>query len=408
MVKAGSIAYALFICVLVGIFCYSLLLMSGYAKIHQTLLSNHLELIDTNVSAQNYFLGKINELEREDITIDLFENDISATGAIKPWGFYKVLATMTTLKKDTIFKAALIGERKKNDNTALYLSDSGKALFMVDNARITGDAYIPKHGIKQGYITSNAYKNVTYLKGSKIVAKANLPKAVLTDFYNSNQKIKEIDVAEIKDSIHVYNSFSNPTLRILTNIIPLDHKHLSGNIILKSKDSIFIKNNNSLEDIIIEAPKVVFERGFKGNVQVIAEKLVVLQEDAVLSYPSGIVMNKDNSTDKEIRMHPRSKVVGGVVMDVRASKKLERILTIDKEAEVIGDVYCRGKLQLKGKVTGAVYANQFYLKTDASSYDNYMMDGVINRKELPDEFIRIPLLDTKNEPTERYAIIKSI
>ncbi|EZH73945.1 hypothetical protein ATO12_13765 [Aquimarina atlantica] len=407
MIKAGSIAYAILICIVVGIFCYSLLLMSGYAKIHQGMLDAHAELVSNNESAQEYFLAKIEDIEEKRITVDVFDNGMVSSGRIKPWGFYKVLLTTSVFKKDTIKRAALIGQWQKEDALALYLSDASKPLFMVEKAKITGNVFLPKSGIKAGYITSNAYRDTKFLIGTKRNSKTSLPKIDHIDFAYDIDNARQIRLNEIKDNVVLYNGFSKQTLVIESDTIIVDNKKLSGNIVIKSKDSIYIKKNNVLEDIIIEAPKVAFESGFVGNVQVLAEKVVGLEENVVLKYPSGILMNTGNVDKREVVIGKKSKILGGVVIN-DINRGLDKIITVEEDAEVIGDIYCSGKLQLKGNVIGTVYTSNFYLRTEASAYDNYILNGTIDRKSLPDEFVRIPLFKNKSEYFKPYAIIKQI
>ncbi|MCX2762930.1 hypothetical protein [Aquimarina muelleri] len=407
MIKASSIAYAIFICVIIGVFCYSLLVMSGHAKIHQTMLFTYVELISNNTSAQEYFLGKVKELKQEDITIDLFDNGIVSLGSIKPWGFYDVLTTKSIFKKDTIIQVALIGQKRNKDTIALYLTDNNKALFMVEKAKITGDVFLPKAGIKAGYITASSYRKDNFLLGSKKNSRTKLPNMNTSVFTYEPDEAVRVTFEDITSTSMYYNSYANKTIVIEVDEITIRNKKLSGNIILESRDSIYIKKNNEFEDIIIKAPKVVFEKGFKGNVQVIAEDIVELEENVVLMYPSGIMMSEKRSNEKEVILKKDSKILGAIVVYDK-DNNVDKKITIDEKAEVVGTVFCNGKVQLKGTVFGTVYTNNFYLKTEGSIYDNYIMNGIIDRKSLPDFFIGISLFQTQVEQLETYAIIKSI
>ena len=122
MIKAGSMAYAVLICITVAIFCYAFLLISGYAKMHQTILFTYAEVIANNESVQQYALQKVPEIQEEPLDIDLFENGINSTVTIKPWGFYQVMCAQTIFKKDTIQQASLIGQYREDKKLALYLS----------------------------------------------------------------------------------------------------------------------------------------------------------------------------------------------------------------------------------------------------------------------------------------------
>jgi len=407
MIKAGSIANAILICIVVGVFCYALLMMSSYAKIHQTMLFTYTELISNNESAQQYFLQKVDAIEDQNTTVDLFDNGILSSASIKPWGLYQVLVTESIFKKDTIRQSVLIGENQEDDRLALYLTDNSKALFMVDKAKIKGNVFIPKKGIKPGYITTNAYRNTRFLSGSKSASKTKLPEIKAAIFNFENQEIDKINVGELKDTITYYQSFTENTLFIDVKEIKLQQKYLSGNIVLEAKDSIYIKKDNVLNNIIIKAPKVVFETGFNGSVQVIADQLVVLEENVILHYPSAIFIAKGRSEKKEVQLKKNSKILGAIVV-ADQHKSSDKLLTIEEDVAVIGDVFCSGKVALKGTVIGTVYTNNFYLKTEASTYDNYIMNGIIDRNSLPDNFVRISLFENSKNQERKYAIITPI
>ncbi|GGX27306.1 hypothetical protein GCM10007384_30830 [Aquimarina muelleri] len=371
------------------------------------MLFTYVELISNNTSAQEYFLGKVKELKQEDITIDLFDNGIVSLGSIKPWGFYDVLTTKSIFKKDTIIQVALIGQKRNKDTIALYLTDNNKALFMVEKAKITGDVFLPKAGIKAGYITASSYRKDNFLLGSKKNSRTKLPNMNTSVFTYEPDEAVRVTFEDITSTSMYYNSYANKTIVIEVDEITIRNKKLSGNIILESRDSIYIKKNNEFEDIIIKAPKVVFEKGFKGNVQVIAEDIVELEENVVLMYPSGIMMSEKRSNEKEVILKKDSKILGAIVVYDK-DNNVDKKITIDEKAEVVGTVFCNGKVQLKGTVFGTVYTNNFYLKTEGSIYDNYIMNGIIDRKSLPDFFIGISLFQTQVEQLETYAIIKSI
>ncbi|WAC02713.1 hypothetical protein N7U66_03315 [Lacinutrix neustonica] len=226
MLKAGSIAYAIFICIVVGIFCYSLVIMSSYSRIHQTMLLTYTELISNNESAQHYFLNHIDTLEEEDTSTDLFDNGIMSSAVVLPWGFYKVLLTASRFKNDTIRQSMLIGEKQEDNALALYLTDNSKALFMVDDAQILGNVFLPKKGIKEGYITSNAYRNTKYLSGSKSVSKSSLREINPSVFDYANQELDRMNYKELKDSVRYYQSFFEKTLVINIKEVLLQQKSL--------------------------------------------------------------------------------------------------------------------------------------------------------------------------------------
>lgn len=125
-----------------------------------------------------------------------------------------------------------------------------------------------------------------------------------------------------------------------------------------------------------------------------------------LKYPSSIYIRNDSEERIEIFLDEKSKLAGGIVLTGDSyQSSLNRLVTIEKNAIVMGDVYCYGKTQLKGKVIGTVYTDRFYLKTASSIYENYIINGEINREALPEDFIGLPLF--ANEKI-RYELIKEL
>ncbi|MNE42039.1 hypothetical protein D3C80_1361450 [compost metagenome] len=219
-----------------------------------------------------------------------------------------------------------------------------------------------------------------------------------------SERIRLLDLEKTKDSLY-YNSFLNITKEItinqnLSNII------FKGNFILRSEDSIRVKKNTVLEDIILIAPKITFEEGFKGTVQAFATKGIELEEKVTLNYPSVICVYNEGTEESKIKIKKECTIAGAVVL---FGNKIDLIdkhsIEIDEEGLLFGDLYCTGKLMIKSNVYGSVYTNRFFLKTGSTSYDNLISDIEINTTKRPDYFISIPLFNTK---ITNYGVIKKV
>ena len=138
-----------------------------------------------------------------------------------------------------------------------------------------------------------------------------------------------------------------------------------------------------------------------------ATKGVHIDREVELHYPSSIYINNDDDENTlQVYIGTNSILAGGIVLTGDSYRSsLNRLVTIDESAKVIGDVYCYGKTQLKGKVIGTVYTERFYLKTAASIYENYIVNGEVNKPALPEEFIGLPLFITENS---NYELIKEL
>lgn len=406
MIRAGAMAYAILICVFLGIFLSGLLLLQSSSRFVQDRSLIASELLSTNRSATDFFLTEFGNNSRDDAPIDVLNNKIYSSGKLKNWGFYKIGVVSSYFKKDTLSKVYLLGEKRKTEVLALYLTDYSKSLNMVGMAKITGDAKLPRAGIKRGNVFNSDRRSPVIHDGNRLLSGNKLPRIEENIFFEDIQDEIPLDALDV-DKVF-YNDFSKGTIRITHSGGAIIDRKLKGNIILKSNDSIFVKNNNVFEDIVIEAPTVVFEKGFKGNVQVYASSKVLIQEDCTFSYPSSVYLDKDSDQLTEIFVGRNSTIIGGVVLTGDLYRNsLQRLLTIEENAKVVGDVYCYGKTQLKGDVIGTVYTDRFFLKTTSSIYENYIHNGTINSRELPDYFVRLPFYEGI-EDYINYDIIKEL
>ncbi|UBZ13989.1 hypothetical protein LDL77_19175 [Flagellimonas marinaquae] len=405
MIRASSIYYAILICVVVGICCSALLLISQYSNLFALQMEMRTELLANNRSAINYFLAKGPTSIGDSDDIDLFDNGIVSRATTHPWGLYHVLQVRSTLKQDTVSRSVLIGQKYKK-RPALYLADSEKPLQMVGKAKIIGDAYVPQKGIKKGYITSQSFSSFTFLEGAQWHATHKLPKPKAGFVVPARLTDTVAFVEELKKGEKVYNAFGNAPLYLNLRENELLGRELEGKVVLKARDSIFIHRDNRLEDIVIHAPIVVFQKGFVGSVQVTASQKIILQEGAVLEYPSSLYLNFEESEESLIYLESGSKVLGKVALvgTVGGKPGINRI-TIGKDAEVIGEVYCEGSTALKGQVIGSLFTHDFYLKTEASSYENYIEDGRVDQKALDPGFLGTMIDDNI---IGSYGIIKKL
>ena len=79
-------------------------------------------------------------------------------------------------------------------------------------------------------------------------------------------------------------------------------------------------------------------------------------------------------------------------------------MRIEDRVAVKGQVYCEGSLDLRGEVKGSVLTHLFSVKTAAAVNDHFIMDGNIDRPNLPAAFVG-PIISADNK---KYAIAKWI
>ncbi|NQY07264.1 MAG: hypothetical protein HRT68_14000, partial [Flavobacteriaceae bacterium] len=312
MLKAGAMAYAIIISLVLGLFLGMFLLLQSNSRLLQERSFIAGELLTTHSSATDYFLKDFGtNLNNSSKAIDVLSNGIYSTGKMKNWGVYKVGIVSTFFKNDSITKAYLLGEKQVDDNLALYLTDYDKPLNMVGLATIKGDAKLPRSGIKRGNISNVGKRAPVLLDGTRLVSSKTLPRLKEEVFFEEQTIDKKI--AEFSEQKTVTNPFTKTTLKIDSTGRPvISNMTLEGNIVLKSLDTLIIKNSNTIENIVIDAPVVIFEEGFSGNAQVYASKRIELRKNSVLKYPSSLFIDGDEDELMEINIGENSQVLGGV------------------------------------------------------------------------------------------------
>ena len=134
MIKANSLLYAVYVCLLVSILCGALLYFSSLYNMLNTFYNTREEMYIQNQSAMNYGLSQ-GDTEN---TILNDENGIVSSAEIKSYGLLNVIIVKSIFKKDTIASAQLIGHYA-SDQTALYLTNFSNGLSYAGNVTLIGD-----------------------------------------------------------------------------------------------------------------------------------------------------------------------------------------------------------------------------------------------------------------------------
>jgi len=402
MVKAHSLLYAIYICLIVSIICGALLYFSNLYNQLNLYYNLQEELYLQNQSALNFALGNKllpAEIEKEE------NSGIESAYETKAYGLLTLILTKSFVSNDTVTSVHFAGAQQKDKN-AIFLTNLSKSLFYSGKVKITGNSQLPSTFIETSYINSDL--NLLANEGKITVSEPQLPKIkedLKKVFYGLDSERKKLnDIEKTKDSLY-YNSFFNATKEITVNST-LSNLIFKGNFILRSEDSIRIKKNTVLEDVILIAPKITFEEGFKGTVQAFATKGIELEEKVILNYPSAICVYNESPEESKIKIKKGCQITGAIILFGNAINDIDKnTIEIDEEGHVLGDIYCAGKLMTLSNVFGSIYTNRFFLKTGSSVYENLISNIEINAVKRPDYYISIPLFETK---TTNYGVIKKV
>lgn len=406
MIKANSLLYAIYICLIVSIICGALLYFANLYSQLNLYYNLQEELYIQNQSLVNYALGS-KLVQEEPLTEE--NSGIIGSYQSKQFGLLKLVLAQSSIRKDTVSSAYFVGNYN-NGNEVVYMSNFSQKLSFSGKVKIIGDVQIPTNYIDPSYVF-NQLNQLTH-DGKITISQMQLPiinsnfKKVFENIKAEKTSLKEIE--EAKDSIF-FNSFFNQTKEVYVSNPVVSNKIFKGNFVLRSKDSLRIKKSAILEDVILIAPKITIEEGFVGNIQIFATKGIELEQNVTLRYPSVVCVYNEGKNDDEIgkiKIKKECKVTGAVVLFGNSIDRIEQnTIEIDEKCSLMGNIYCSGKLMLKSNLIGSIYTNRFFYKTNSSIHDNLIVNIEIDVKKLPDYFISIPLFETEKTA---YGILKKV
>ena len=394
MIKANSLLYAVYVCLIVSILCGALLY---YSSLYNMLNQYYNSREDLYVQNQSAFTYALCNGDTENSVVDE-DTGIKSDCIVKQHGLLDVVIVKSSLKNDTIASAHFTGPYA-NNKTAVFLSNFSNDLSYSGNVRLIGDKHMPSKFIEEKFL--NNYQNNLTSIGTITLSNTGLPEInpdfnKVFDESNSKRFLLE-NVSRSNDSIY-FNSFLNSTIDIEVSGTTLSNTIIKGNFILHAKDSLIIANTAVLEDVIVKAPIVKIAKGFKGNLQVFSSKKIEVDENVQLSYPSVLCLNNPSSKESTITINNNSSVYGAIVLFGSPLMNVDQNrIILNEKTLLVGDIYCTGELMLNGKVYGAVYTNRFFSKTKSSTYENCIINAEIDITKRPNYFISVPLFKDKKE-----------
>ncbi len=405
MVRAASLLYAIFISLLVSVLCAGITLLFSLNLNLEDYFEIRKRLLDHNKSGIAYAMANYRSMDKEeDLILFPEEKHIRTLVKTKPWGLFSMLTITTISKTDSIEKKLLIADKRNEKRPALYLRDNDATLKISGKTIIKGDIYISSHGLEKKKISGNAGVHTPEHKGAVFTSEKQMP----TSNFNALEYPDDYDLIlldEISSTAFIGDFTKKTTVIQAENI--LEDITLKGNIIIRSMDTLSIRASAQLTDIIIDAPKVIFEPDFSGNVQVFASHEIIVSSGASLEYPSALIIPSNGNHKKKIVCKKQSTVSGVVLLFGNGLlTESENSVLLQPETTIVGDIFCDGVLSLNGTVIGSVYTSSLLHKTETTQYDNLLFNGIIESQDLPEAFFQVPF--TSSFKSQEQTIIKSI
>ncbi len=379
-INSSALGYAVAFMLLIGLVTSSLLfVVSSHKRLETTFeIRNHLVL--DNLFALRYASKYI------DTGIVSYYHPTGDTSRIlvRNWGSYKVISVETRNKSQLIQKSVFTGFLPDANSPALFLVDQNNSLKINGKITFEGNVFLPERGMENGYIFNEKQEitgNYTQKKSSSFLPKINEKTLFDLDQIRHADKFNEITkdtLVSFFSKTHLYSSI-NPIY--ITN-------RLEGNIVVHSFDSIVVSEKATLDGVILVAPIVHIEKGFKGNVQVFANNRIICEENTHLLYPSSLVLHyTENTIDwGKIVVKKGSKILGGILLyrDEILDNRIE--LIVEESSICAGLIYNQGTTELKGYSFGSLYTTNFRLNTGGGQHTNHLRNTLLSRRQLPTKF----------------------
>ena len=105
-----------------------------------------------------------------------------------------------------------------------------------------------------------------------------------------------------------------------------------------------------------------------------------------LQYPSALVLSGFGRSSIYMDIASDCNIAGSVLLFTDSEEGTDVILTIADDTEINGQVYCTGKVSLRGSVNGSLYCDRLFLQTRQGYYENHLLDAHIDPTSLTPAF----------------------
>ncbi|MDL5514850.1 polymer-forming cytoskeletal protein [Arenibacter sp. M-2] len=404
-VRAGALQFVLFIGTVIAILMMVFVLVSySHSYFHKKTDLTVQLLQEAHYGLMSSFKKSI-PLNDSVRTISKNNPEIAVTVDREFWGFFEKFRAKSEHASIQFRKIAFIGATNKAERPALYLKDRQRPLIIVGGAKITGEALLPEKGVRPGNISGHAYRNDQLIYGKVNNSGPDLPELDREKLIHTKKLLLQGPMVSeeplvLKPNMEFKNSFGSPTQIFRDHTIYLDKVALIGNIIIMATDKITVGAMANLKDVVLSAPEIIIENGVQGTFQAIANRRIQVGNLVQLDYPSALIVMEDtknvanrNAYNDNGIIIGKEAVVKGMLLYMNDSQepRFKPQIKISSGSLIKGEIYCKGRLELKGEVYGSVIADSFIAMENGSIYQNHLYDGVINSSLLETEYVGFTL-----------------
>ncbi|WP_190808411.1 hypothetical protein [Flagellimonas sp. S3867] len=402
--RAGSLQFVLFIGAVIAVLLMTFVLLHQTHSLFDKKTSKTIDLVkSTDLALRQAMKQKIRL--NDSVSIDLKQEDGIRVTVIKShWGIFEKYVVVSQFQKNRFSKTALVGGGMDQDFSALYLKDNDRPMVIAGKAKITGNAYLPKQGIRPGSIRGQFYQFNRPVYGNVKQSTKTLP-PIDTELRTYIKQVQSKvlgasgeNTIRFSSRLQLTNSFKSPTQYIHGDVLRLSDCNLVGNVVIMANQKIMVSNDSNLQDVLLIAPEIEIEDRFSGRLQAIASNRIEVGNRVNLEYPSALVVDRGSRPNHKERRKPNIEiksetVIKGIIAYFERSEENQFFpqVVISEKAAVYGEVFCEKNLELKGDIFGNVTTNAFMAMENGSVYQNHLFGGTINTEFLPQQYVGLLL-----------------
>jgi hypothetical protein len=305
------------------------------------------------------------------------------------WGCFTLVDVKAKNTHFKTHKTGLFGAASSLD-TALMVAEQNKPIGLAGKIKFKAACYLPKAGVKSAYIAGTSFSDLNSVRPFIKQAPGYIPEIDENYLKSIEQSQSELNpytdslISFIPDVIN--QSFQQKTAVIQQGSVNLNKQVLSNNIKIIVSDLITVENTCQLNNILLIARKVIFKKGFKGTVHVIARDSIITEDECEFNYPSSFCVYSTSSSSttnpvvRGIFFGTQCKFKGGLLAANIKSQSSRMMIRLNKQFELIGNLYSSDYADAQGNLYGSFFCRTLLLQTPSGVYENHLLNCLIDPK----------------------------
>jgi len=400
--KGGALYYVIFVVFVLTAISSLYLIHRGIKQrqVHHEI--GYFTCMDDLNSALSFYLSEPEKYQHTPkCSIVLFEDSTRKVAiSHKSYGLLDLVTAERNYAGKIFSKTVLAGKNPfHGDSLALYVPDRRQPLYASGNTRIAGNARLPAKGLERAAIEGKPLQSAEVIRGTMLTSGETLPR-LATTVLNKLERLNNLDSLCQKAfplSELCQSSLEVPLSEPLQwygseDDFQISGFSASGAIGFCSTGTIWIRNDAVIRGSLVAAKSIIIEEGFEGGVQLFAQDSLIIGTDCNLEFPSVISLSSEQVNKLYMNIGKSTTIEGTVVVHQPLLAAKKPLLVVDEEVLIRGQVYHQGRINLRGKIHGSLYCEEFYLKTQRAYYENHLLDNEIDFLKLPELFVSIDLI----------------